>query len=191
MKTKLADKGITAYGVGADADSRLLRMMRMFLKLGHEVDDEKYKLWADFFYASTNPDIIGLQDHFHMLTKWRNRLLDLIRVMRIGRHKITVSSLKVGSEIQLIFIDSLFKYLCCCFQALRIDAPEIIGSLNKRDVDPDDRMNVESAKHFFSDKVLELIDDPGTLCFVKLMKMYMDAWDNSNISIRDRIMKVT
>lgn len=92
---------MTVYGVGSDADPRLLCAMRKISNLGQPLDEQntEFILWKDFFFANPSPEMIVFQDHYHVLTKFRNRLLDTSRPLRLGHQMITIASLKVKYSI--------------------------------------------------------------------------------------------
>lgn len=95
-------------GFGSDADGRLLKSMKATIKLSMQLGKKNDK-WNPFFYASLNPVTICLQDHAHILSKTRARLLRTCSPMRIGDHWITLEDLRVSlkflwSDFVLIII---------------------------------------------------------------------------------------
>lgn len=51
-------------------------------------------------------------------------------------------------------------------------------------------MNVSSARHFFDARVLQLLDDPGMIFFLNIMKSYIEAFEDISLTVADRIKKV-
>lgn len=94
MKEELKKNGINLTGLGTDGDSRCQKTMKMMLDLGVPNSDTSIPFYY-YFYAKFI-DIYPFQDHEHILSRFRKRLLRINKIMRIGRYKISMSTLKVS-----------------------------------------------------------------------------------------------
>lgn len=104
IKTELAKQGIICHGNSSDADPRLLKAMKVFSKLGSVLEDNQFEKWKGLFFADITSDMFCLQDLFHIISKMRTRLLETSCPMRIGNHKISLTTLRVSFSIFIDFV---------------------------------------------------------------------------------------
>lgn len=97
IKEKCAESNIDVIGYGSDGDSKLLKAMKMSVGLGSNIgNDEMPDGWKELYFANLEHDYICFQDHFHIISKIRTRLLETSCPMRIGQYKISLASLRVS-----------------------------------------------------------------------------------------------
>lgn len=158
-KAKLNEEGITTAGFSSDGDPKLLQAMRIQLQLPTITDDKLPKRFLGWFVAKFRPDILCVQDAYHIGTKLKNRLLNTVVMLILGNSIVTASHLK-------IFLDNVSK-----------DQHHLtIGDINGAD-----KMNVDSVKRIFSQKVGECLKKhvPGsnaTILYLKLIRFIFLAF---------------
>lgn len=107
VKTELSKQGIIVHGNSSDADPRLLKAMKIFTNLGYVVEDDQFEKWKGLFFAKITNDMFCLQDLFHIISKIRTRLLETSCPMRIGNHKISLTTLRVNFSTALTISDMI------------------------------------------------------------------------------------
>ncbi|CAG9812470.1 unnamed protein product, partial [Phaedon cochleariae] len=165
MKNMAREHGIQILGFSGDGDSRILKAMRYETIIPISND---FNTWFQI-----NPDIFEscyIQDTVHIGTKLKTRLLNQRTDLRIGKYTANVSHLH-----HLVENVTKDKHL-----------------LTKSHLNSDDKMNFESVERIIDEKVQRglqdnVADSQGTVAFLKIMAMFLDAFLEKQIDIETRI----
>lgn len=189
IKKKLSEAGINVHGYSSDGDSRLLKAMRIESHLGKKMSDPTFQAWNDIFYAQIDNSVSYIQDLFHIISKIRARLLETSAPMRIGRHKISLTTLRVCVFLfnQLFFYSLIF----ILFQCLIKDRPDLKKFVKPSDFNNDDKMNVEAGRRLCHPSIINAIEDPGLKCFLGLLSDFINGFEDNKMSILEKCLKVT
>lgn len=157
--------GIQVDGISADGDPRLLSSMR------HNFSFKENKcLLKD---SQTVSELICfIQDIFHIGTKLRNRLLNLLVALVIGIAVASVTHLKM--LINLI--------------------PKSIHGLVYSDICPDDRQNFDSLRRIMLPKVRDslakyIVGSEGTIEYIRICHEITSSLMDTDVSPEDRLFR--
>lgn len=59
------------------------------------------------------------------------------------------------------------------------------------DFNPDDKMNVDAGKRLCDERVIQYINDEGLKWLMKLLRGFIDAFECSNLTVKEKILKVS
>lgn len=88
MKSELKQREIALIGFGSDGDSRLFAAQKKMIEFGCVTLYGSLELCGNLY-----AECLGTQDSFHIFKRWKNLMNELSRLMRIGKHIITVNHL--------------------------------------------------------------------------------------------------
>jgi len=127
------------------------------------------KDWSAWFFMRTRQLFVCFQDHVHLCTKLRNRLLSKTASLLIGKEVVSIEVL-----MELIQIKSKF-----------------IHGLVKTDIEPKDRQHFESCLKISSDDVIHALEDidgsQGTGIYLSLLRSVVIAYVEHDTPIINRI----
>lgn len=75
-------------------------------------------------------------------------------------------------------------------QCLLRDHPFLKKLIRPSDFNQDDKMNVDAGKRLCQREVLSFISDPGLKQVLSLLRDFIDAFEDQNMSVQDKILKV-
>jgi len=186
IHSQCQNRSIRIISFGADGDSRLLRAMKIscqfkippceiplynsspsFMNEGVDVPKE----WT-WFWLQKPSSLLYVQDYIHVAVKLKARLLKPSVVIPMGKYL-------AGSHHLHIVVDTYSKDQ---------------HGIRQKDLDHKDRQNFEAVTHLCSSSVLSLLeqipDAKGTHQYLYIIKNFIDAFLNKQISPLQRIKKV-
>lgn len=162
MVSEAAKHDIEIVCGSSDGDTRLLSAMcsLMFVKKSPE----------DWFFSELLSLFICIQDHVHIGTKLKSRLLSPSLIMALGKYLASR-----GHLVDLVKIAS--KDLHC---------------LTMNHLDPKDKMNFRSVQIMTDPQVISLLretckDAEGTAIFLEMIRSVVNAFTDKNLSAIERV----
>lgn len=160
-------RGASAISFASDGDSKYLKSMKNLLNFG--VLNEVFGFLSPCNQNSTD---IFFQDPPHKVNNLKNRMFDVGINMYMGTHLVTIRHI----------------------QHLVKNRPKNEHLISESDVNSEDRMNFEVVEKISTPKVLELlelhvVDSVGTVTYIKLMRLILDAFVKRDLTHQDRITK--
>lgn len=173
--SELKKIGITVLTLSSDSDPKYNAAMRQIARISCVPNPIFNKNWFN-----CNPNLEGpvcIQDPLHILTKMRNSLLKTIRIPR-----------KYPFGPKFFINISHVEYL---LQHFRKDKHQLTATI----LNPIDRMNTPSALRLCDENVIELLknhvkNSNATVIYLQIMRDYIDAFTDRNLSPLDRVKKV-
>ena len=155
-------------GVSSDADSKLLKAMRLVSQIGIK-SSPKSQNFKWFQMPLDGEECSIVQDQMHIGTKLWTRFIKPSIVLPLGNYFIKCSHLEE-------LIDNFEKD---------------VHMLNKNDIRPVDKMNVKAAEKICSSKVLDVLesvpDSAGTNLFLKNMNLILTSYLSETLTTDERL----
>lgn len=157
---------IQVKGISSDGDARLLSAMRSKINF-------KFNAFIDSYEHFNAVDIIFTQDHPHVGTKLRNRLLKPSISLPFGTKPISVTHLKILIEA----------------------APKDVHNLVSSDIAPDDRQNFGSLQKIMKTNVLNalkryVIGSDATIIYLKICNDVTSSFLDVDLLPIDRVSRI-
>ena len=172
--------GIHVIGFSSDGDPRYLRAMRLCTRFFAELPNLNVLKHNDQFYVKLPQDwcwffmkgeqiLLFMQDPIHVATKFRNRLLSTVALMKMGDYSVDMQHL-------INIIESKHK---------------IEHNLIKCDVITKDRQNFASCRRISSELVLNLLKKDenckGTYVYLSLLRSIITGLIEKSTIIGERL----
>ncbi|CAF1459087.1 unnamed protein product [Adineta ricciae] len=177
-------QNVRIIGFATDADRRYVSAMRLasgFFASSYDLKWDKnehaFKInipthWT-WFFLGEHQLFLFFQDPIHIVTKLRNRMLSSTADLRIGTDKINIA------HIEALVSDGCHT--------------KLDHGLTISDINPKDRQNFNSCIKIISEDVIKLLVDRdetnGTVIYLTLIKMIVNAYINRETSVRELILK--
>lgn len=160
---------ISVCGISTDADSRPLSCMKKCTEFMLHLDPKE--LITKKFMNDT--DWSYIQDHLHLFTKIRNRILMPSVHLPMGSTQASVSHLKILIET----------------------VPKEIHGLVRSDISPDDRQNFISLQKCYNERCLSALEkyvpgSDGTIMYLNLCREMHSVYNEPNLEPIERIRRM-
>lgn len=165
MEKKLKEEDIEIVGFSSDGDTRLLKAMNFRV-----ITPLPTKSWK-WYQADHLVKYLHIQDHIHIGTKLKSRLLKPSVILPLGK-KCVVSS---GHLIELIQTTSKDQHEICL-----------------TDINPSDKMNFRAVQKMCDKKVptslrSKIQNSEGTATYLEMIREVMDAYILPELKPLERI----
>lgn len=164
MKEEFINYGIRFLGYGSDGDVRMFNAQKKLINFGTIESYGTLELCGNLM-----ADILGTQDAFHILKRFKNLMNQFSRLMCVGNHIITVNHLIIMYK----------KY------------DKVMHGIVQSDLDVTDFMNYDCIYKITNDRVLDLLrtmdSAKGTVLYLELIQSGLRAFVDHNTSISDRL----